>query len=189
MKKINTRFIAEEAVPELLTIGMIPFCMLAYFCEWVHGVIDTALCAVVFLLCVWSTGYREWEEVKNKISKLHYGIFAFCFLFMIALGTKLYSMTEIVSSSKLLILTIAIVSCLLIGVGYNKTICRAEKYEEKDREHRIAMAGYHALWTVAIFILVYSAFFWAIYYFGDALSDFIGVSRLATWQTAMHNMF
>lgn len=190
MKKIrlNTKFLATEGIPELLTVAMIPLTLLAYFCQWVHGFIDTALCAVVFLLCVWSTGYREWEEVKNKmISKLHFGIFAFCFLFMIALGTKLYSMTD-ASSSKLFILAITMVPCLIIGAGYNNSIRRAEAFTEEEKDHRVAQAGYHALWTVAIFLLAYSACFMTIFYFGDALTDFFTMPRLGAWQAAMHNM-
>ena len=187
--RLNTRFIAEEAVPVFLTVGMIPFCMLAYFCEWVHGFIDTTLCAVVFLLCVWSTGYREWEEVKNKmVSKLHFGIFAFSFLFFISVITKLYAMTDAASSSKLFIIAIAMVPYLIIGAGYNNSISRAEKCEEKDREHHAAVEGYHALWNVAIFLLVYSACFWAVYYWGSELSACFGISRFESWQATMHNL-
>lgn len=191
MKKIrlNTKLLATEGIPQLLTVGIVPVTTLAYFCGWVNGVVETTFCAVVFMLSVFSIGYSEWELVKGRISKLHFALFGMSFLGILTLGTKLYAMTEATSTQKLFFLAFAMLPCLMVGASYNNAIHKAEKYEEKDREHRIAMAGYHALWTVAIFLLVYSACFWAIYYFGDALSDFIGVSRLAAWQTAMHSMF
>lgn len=133
MKKIrlNTKFLATEGIPELLTIGMIPFTMLAYFCGWCHGSVETISCAVVFVLCTWVAGCRKLHEVKNNISRLHFGVFGLSFLFMMAVGVKLYAMTDTASSSRLFILAVAMAPCLLIGVGYNNTIRKAEEYEEK----------------------------------------------------------
>lgn len=186
--RLNTRFIAEEAVPELLTIGMIPFTLLACFCEFVHGFIDTTLCAIVFLLCSWSAGYREWQSVKKKVSKLHFWIFALSFLTVMACGTKLYAMTDMSEMHRLLVLALVMLPCILIAVKYNNAIHTVEKYEENDREQRIALAGYKALWTVVSVLLAYSACFWAVYYWGDVLSNLVGVARLESWQMAMHNM-
>lgn len=107
---------------------------------------------------------------------------------MMAVGAKLYAMTDTASSSRLFILAVAMAPCLLIGVGYNNAIRKAELYEEKDRGQHIAVAGYHALWTIVIFLIAYSACFWIIFYFGDALSNLLGITRLESWQVAMHNM-
>ena len=143
MKKIrlNTRFLATEGIPQLLTVAMIPFTMIVYFSGWLRGGIETTICASVFFLCSWSLGYAEWKLVRGKISKLHFGIFCASFLFMMAVGAKLYAMTDTASSSRLFILAVAMAPCLLIGVGYNNTIRKAEEYEEKDKEHHIAVAG------------------------------------------------
>lgn len=120
---------------------MIPFTMLAYFCGWCHGSVETISCAVVFVLCTCVAGCRKLQEVKNNISRLHFGVFGLSFLFMMAVGVKLYAMTDTASSSRLFILAGAMAPCLLIGVGYNNTIRKAEEYEEKDKEHHIAVAG------------------------------------------------
>lgn len=186
--RVNTKFLATEGIPELITVGMIPFTLLAYFNEWVHGPIETALCAVVFLLCTWSLGYSEWLEVRSKISRLHFCVFCMSFLAVMACGAKLYAMSNTSQMQSLFTLAIVIVPSIMIGVGYNNAIRKAEVYEEKNREHHIAVAGYKALWTVAIFLIAYSVCFLAIFYFGDALSNLFGISRFETWQVAMHNI-
>lgn len=186
--KLNTKFLATEGIPQLLTVGIVPATSLAYFCGWVNGVVDTTFCAVVFMLSVFSIGYSEWELVKGKISKLHFGLFGVAFLCLSTLGSKLYAMTEATSTQKLFVLAVVMLPCLMVYANYNNSVHKAEKYEEKDRERCMALAGYKALWSVTIFLLAYSACFRAVYYFGDALSDFLGTSRLAAWQTAMHNM-
>ena len=50
MKKIrlNTRFLATEGIPQLLTVAMIPFTMIVYFSGWLRGGIETTICASVF---------------------------------------------------------------------------------------------------------------------------------------------
>lgn len=186
--KINTKFLATEGIPEILTVGMIPFTMLALFCGWAKGSIELTLCTIVLLLCIWSVGYSEWLEVKGKISRLHFGIFGLSYLTVIALGGKLYAMTETASTHKLFILAIVMAPCIMIAVRYNNAIDKAEKLEEKDREAHIAAEGYEALWTVAILLLVYSFCFWAVYCWGDALSVFTGYPRLESWQAAMHSL-
>lgn len=183
--KVNTRFLATEGIPQLLTIGMIPFMMLALFSGWTHG-IDTALCAITCLLCIWSMGYSEWLEVKEKISKLHFGIFGVSYLTVMACCTKLYAMTDVSETQKLFILAVIMIPCVIIAAGYVKAYHRAEKFEENDRERRIAMAGYKALWTVALFLLVYAAFFWIVYFWGSSLADLFGIERLESWQAAMN---
>lgn len=186
--RLNTRFLATEGIPEIMTIGMIPFMMLAYFCGWVHGGIDTTFCVVVCFLCVWSAGYKEWQSVKEKISRLHFGIFGLSYLTVMACGTKLYAMTDMSEMHKLFVLAIVMVPCVMIAVNYLNTIRMAEKIEEKDRKHRIAVAGYKALWAVAGLLLAYSACFWLVYYCGEALTSYFGISRFESWQVALHNM-
>ena len=84
---------------------------------------------------------QKLQEGKNNISRLHFGVFGLSFLFMMAVGVKLYAMQDNASYSRLFILAVAMAPCLLIGVGYNNTIRKAEEYEEKDKEHHIAVAG------------------------------------------------
>lgn len=98
MKKIrlNTRFLVTEAVPLLLAVEV----MLWYFCGWMREGAETTLCAVVFLLCTWSAVYGEWKLVRGKISKLRFGIFCASFLFMLAVMTKLFAMTEVCTPLK-----------------------------------------------------------------------------------------
>lgn len=186
--RLNTKFLATEGVPELLTVGMIPFTMLAYFCDWVHGGVETTMCAGVCLLCIWSTCYREYQNVQDRISKLHFAVFCAAFLSVFAIVTKLYAMTEATSTQKLFFVAIAVVPCLIVCASYNNAVHKAEKCEEKDKERRKTLAGYKALWTVAIFLLAYSACFWAVYFWGDTLGDLLGMSRLSVWQVAMHNI-
>lgn len=190
MKKIrfNIRFLATEGVPEIVTVGMIPFTMLALFCGWVHGGFEITLCAIVFMLCTWSTCYREYQEVQDRISKLHFGLFCISFLFTMALGAKLYAMTDTTSTRKLMAMMIFMMPCLMINVGYNSAIRRAEQFEDIDRERRIALAGYKALLTVAIIVLSYSVCFMTVYYWGDTLSALFGFTKIELWQMTFHNM-
>lgn len=161
MKKIT------EGIPQLLTVTMIPFTMLVYFSGWLRGVIETTICAVVFLLCTLSVGYGEWKLVHGKISKLYFGLFCGSFLFILALAMKMYAMTGVSSNLKVFALSMAVVPCLMIVAGYNATIRRAEKWNEKCNERHIAQSGYKALWAVAIALLGYSAFFFVVYYWGQ----------------------
>lgn len=188
MKKVrlNTKFLAEEGIPEIMTVCIIPTTMLAYFCGWCHGGVETSLCAVVFLLCAWSAGYREWQEVKEKVSRLLFGVFCLSFLAVMVCGAKLYAMTDIRDVNRLLVLALVMLPSILIAHKYNNTIRKAEKFE-KDREHRMAVQEYYPLWAVAAFLLAYSACFYAIYYFGDSLSEFFSLPRLSAWQAAIHN--
>ncbi len=186
--RLNTRFLATKGIPKLLTVMMIPFTMLVYFSGWLRGGVETTICAVVFLLCTWSVGYGEWKLVRDKISKLHFGIFGVSFLFVLALAIKLFAMTETSSILKSFALSMAVVPCVIIAAGYNNTIRRAEKVEEKYKERYIAQAGYKALWTIAMALLVYSVFFLAVYYRGSGLSAYFGMPRFESRQTAMQNI-
>lgn len=190
MKKIrlNTRFLATEGIPQLLTVGMIPFTMLVFFSGWLRGGVETTICVAVFLLCTWSVGYGEWKLVRDKISKLHFGIFCVSFLFVLALALKLFAMTEVSSSHKIFALSMAILPCLVIAAGYNATIRRSETFAEENKEYCIAQAGYKALRVVATFILWYFAFFLVVYYWGNDISACLGQPRLESWQMAMHRL-
>lgn len=50
---------------------------------------------------------------------------------MMAVGAKLYAMTDTASSSRLFILAVAMAPCLLIGVGYNNAIRKAELMKKR----------------------------------------------------------
>lgn len=47
---------------------------------------------------------------------------------------------------------------------------------------------YKALWAVAIYLLVCSAFLCAVYCWGDVASDFFGQPRFEAWQAALHRV-
>ena len=64
---------------------------------------------------------------------------------MMAVGVKLYAMTDTASSPRLFILAVAMAPCLLIGVGYNNTIRKAEEYEEKDK---VYVEGVRNGWSI-----------------------------------------
>ena len=48
--RLNTRFLATEGIPQLLTVAMIPFTMIVFFSGWLRGGIETTICASVFSL-------------------------------------------------------------------------------------------------------------------------------------------
>ena len=162
MKKIrlNTRFLVNEGIPEIMTLGVALYIVCVFVNDWIHGVISTIFSAIVFGLSAWSVCSREYSEVKGKVSKLHFTVFELSFLAMMLGFAKLYAMSEQGTMVQLSFGFIVIAQFLLIGWTYNNAIhCEQENDEYRKR------AGYHALWIFAMFFILY-AIFWGIIYFG-----------------------
>lgn len=185
MKRINYKFLLTEGIPELTTIGLIPFIILAFCSGWIHGTINTIFSIIVLVLCTSSAIYREHMTAKDKVSKTLFGIFCLSFTIMIVSMSLLYS-TGNRSIETLLWFVVALYQAVAVGYVYCIAWNEADKAKQKQK---VKAACRNILKQLAAAFVAAAALLLCTYMWGSEMADIFGMSRLESWQIALHRLF
>lgn len=185
MKRINYKFLLTEGIPELTSIGLIPFIILAFCSGWIHGTINTIFSVIVLVLCTSSAIYGEYMTVKDRVSKTLFGIFCLSSTIMIVSMSLLYS-TGSRSIETLLCLAAALYQAVAVGYVYCVAWNEADKAKQKQK---IKAACRNIQKQLVVAFVFTTALLICIYLWGSEMADFFGTSRLESWQIALHRLF